>query len=107
MLFTPLNFNSVQGELAHRLVKRLYRLTNKKDATEQISRHYRRAHHFGASESCDPPQGGTMGGQNNMDDLPELHHSMITSRNNPVELAAFLSSRTQDPAAKVTPCTLL
>ena len=97
----------MQGELAHRLVKRLYGLTNKKDATEQISRRYRQAHHFGASESCDPSQGGTMGRHDETDGLPELHHMMSNSRNNPVQLASFLSSSTQDPAAKVTLCALL
>lgn len=94
-------FNFPQGELAHRLVKRLYGLTNKKDAAEQISRRYRRAHHFGASESCDPPQGDTLGGHDKPDGLPELHHTMSNSRNNPVQLTSLSSSSTQDPAAKV------
>jgi len=31
-----------QGELAHRLVKRLYARTNKHDATKQIGKHVRR-----------------------------------------------------------------
>ena len=97
--------NLLQGELAHRLVKRLYGLTNKKDAPEQIARRYRRAHHFGASEYCDPSLGGIPldGGHtsryDSTDDSPEFHHTITNSRNNPVEVASF--SDTQDPAAKV------
>jgi len=94
----------LQGELAHRLVKRLYGLTNKKDASEQIARRYHRAHHFDAS--CDPSLGNSlpldsdrMSGRNGVDDPAEFHHTITNSRNNPVQLASF--SKTQDPAAKV------
>ena len=37
VLLPALKFNLLQGELAHYLVKRLYGLTNKKDAAEQIT----------------------------------------------------------------------
>jgi hypothetical protein len=39
---TYLTIALLQGELAHRLVKRLYGLTNKKDAMAQISKKYTR-----------------------------------------------------------------
>lgn len=98
--------NFPQGELAHRLVKRLYGLTNKQDAREQIARRYRRAHHFNISESGDHSQGGTapdrhMSSRDDADNFPELHHTISNSRNNPVQLASFSSTNTQDPAAKV------
>jgi len=99
--------NLSQGELAHRLVKRLYGLTNKKDAPEQIARRYRRAHRFGASGSCDPspenppPDSDNASRRDATNDMPEFHHTVTNSRNNPVELASF--SKTQDPAAKVDP----
>ena len=99
------NLNLPQGELAHRLVKRLYGLTNKKDAPEQIARRYRRAHRFGASEYCDPslggipPDGDHASQHNSADDSPEFHHTITNSRNNPVAVASF--SDMQDPAAKV------
>jgi len=96
-----------KGELAHRLVKRLYGLTNKKDAPEQIARRYRRAHHFGASGSRDPsmegispPDGHRTPGHGGVDDSPEFHHTITNSRNNPVELASFPKMR--DPAALVS-----
>ena len=103
---STLELNILQGELAHRLVKRLYGLTNKKDAPEQIARRYRRAHHFGASEPRDTsqPDKHTSARDDDMDDSPELHHTITNSRNNPVQLASF-SSNTQDPATKVNPCT--
>ena len=97
--------NLLQGELAHHLVKRLYGLTNKKDAPEQIARRYRWAHHFGALEYCDPSlggiplDGGHMFQYDSTDDSPEFHHTITNSRNNPVEVASF--SDTQDPAVKV------
>ena len=81
----------LQGELAHRLVKRLYGLTNKQDAPEQIGRRYRQARYFDKSESQD------FGG----DSFAELHHSIGNSRNKPVQLASLSSSGMQDPAAKV------
>ena len=103
-IFVYTKFNCLQGELAHRLVKRLYGLTNKKNAPEQIARHYHRAHHFNASESASRPNAPASQG-NGMDESPEFHHTITNSRNNPVELASFSSHRTQDPAAKVGPCT--
>ena len=92
VLMFALKSNLLQGELAHRLVKRLYGLTNKKDAPEQIAHRYRRAHHFKPSEPSDPSQ---------PDDSPEFHHSITASRNDSIELASFSSSKTRDPAAKV------
>ena len=96
---------SLQGELVHRLVKRLYGLTNKKDAPEQITCQYRRAHHFKTSGSHDPSLGGVPLDGNHtslydsVEDSPEFHHAITDSRNDPIELASF--SKTQDPATKV------
>ena len=96
---------SLQGELAHRVVKRLYGLTNKKNAAEQISRRYQRTHHFNTSESFDPPHRvtapDTRESNDSTDNLPELHHTISRSLNNPLDLASFSSTSTQDPAAKV------
>ena len=91
--------NFLQGELAHRLVKRLYGLTNKQDAPGQIARHYRRAHHFDTAPDRHAPR------HDNTDDSPAFHHKISNSRNDSIELASFSSANTQDPAAKVDPCT--
>ena len=72
-------------------MKRLYRLTNKRDAPEQIGCHYRQGRHFDRPES----QGSRA------DSVQELHHSIANSRNHPVQLASFSSGNTRNPAAKV------
>lgn len=87
------SYSTQVGELAHRLVKRLYGLTNKRDAPEQISRRYRRAHHFGASGSDESAPKDT-----DPSDSPELHYTITRSRNEPVQLASFSGAKTQDPA---------
>lgn len=103
LLFSELNF--LQGELAHRLVKRLYGLTNKRDAPEQIGRRYRRESHFDVLP-CDPSQVDAVRTEHvsmcdDVDNSPELHHTITNSRNNPVDLASFSGSNARDPAAKV------
>ena len=40
------------------------------------------------------------------DDPLDLHHIITESCNNPIQLASFLSSNMQDPAAKVSKLTL-
>lgn len=98
----------MQGELAHRLVKRLYGLTNKKDAPEQIARHYRRGHHFDGPGSHGPSQPDERESRQHSDgDSAEFHHTITTSRNNRLELASFSSNNPQDPATKVRPHTPL
>ena len=105
MLPCVLVLNLSKGELAHRLVKRLYRLTNKKNTPEQIARRYRRARHFGTSETLKPSEEGISSDgdrtsrRDAANDPPEFHHTITNSRNNPVELASF--STTRDPATKV------
>jgi hypothetical protein len=90
-----------QGELAHRLLKRLYGLTNKQNAPGQVASRYRRENHFGSPESHDPTLTPIHGsGCENSEESPELHHTMTNSRNDPVSLSYF--SNTADPAAKVS-----
>ena len=102
VLLPALKFNLLQGELAHRLVKQLYGLTNKKDAVEQITQHYCQVHHFNGSEPTSSFQSTEPTSQDNgSDNPPELHHKITNSCNNPLELAQFSSHHTQDPAAKV------
>jgi len=91
-----------QGELAHRLVKRLYGLTNKQDAPGQVASRYRRENHFGSPESHDPTLAPPcMPEDCGSDDFLELHHTITDSRNNPISLSSF--SNVPDPATKVRP----
>jgi hypothetical protein len=99
----------VQGELAHRLVKRFYQRTNKKDVIRQIARQERRhvrlrrakeatisprrrhTHHVGFSENDPLPYSGV-----------DLHHHMSDSKNFPHHLLNFVHHPPHDPAKKVS-----
>lgn len=98
-----------QGELAHRLVKRFYQRTNKKDAIRQIARLERRhvrlrrakeaaasprgrhAHHVAFSANDPLPHSGV-----------DLHHHMSDSKNFPFHLLSFVHQPPYDPAKKVS-----
>lgn len=87
---------SLEGELAHRMVKRLYGLTNKKDAIKQIAKKYSRhdsfrQHEDECREEVDAAKNGNL----------EAHHVITRSRNNPIALFPFLRVNPQDPAKKV------
>ncbi len=83
----------LQGELAHRLVKRLYGLTNKKNAIKQIGRKYSRKDALCPAEQQEISE-AVQG------DIKDHHHISI-SRNNPVNLYAFVYENPDDPAKKV------
>ncbi|THV02220.1 hypothetical protein K435DRAFT_836569 [Dendrothele bispora CBS 962.96] len=114
------NYSTQTGELAHRLVKQYYALTNKRNATNQIARrykreqklqkikfarkkarkgkqkdnsHYEHPHHVGFESST------------RLEDLrspPGAHHYMSDSRNHPIHLEDFLHANGHelDPAKK-------
>ena len=102
------SLTSLQGELAHRLVKHFYGRTNKKCAIQQITRHERRhvrlrrareaaasprrqhTHHVAFSQN-DPLTRSEVG----------LHHHMSDSKNFPHHLMSFVQQQQHDPAKKV------
>ncbi len=83
-----------KGELAHQLVKRLYRLTNKKDAMLQIGKKYSRLQALRNAE-CQEEQEASS--KLRLKD----HHIISESRNTPVSLFEFVQSQSNDPAIKV------
>ena len=84
------------------MVKRLYSLTNKQDASGQIASRYHRENHFGSFESHDPVLVQADAPEwDSSNDSPELHHIISESRNNSVSLSSF--SNLPDPATKVKP----
>jgi hypothetical protein len=84
--------------LAHRVVKRLYALTNRRDATKQIAKRYRREE---ATRSDPFDASDTKPSQ---EEIPfELHHHISASRNHPISLANFVLENPGDPAKKVYP----
>lgn len=89
----------LQGELAHRVVKRLYALTNRRDATKQIVKHYRREEGI-RHETFD-----TSDGKQNQEEIPaELHHHISASKNHPLSIATFILENPGDPAKEVCSC---
>ena len=81
-----------QSELAHRLIKRLYGLTNKKNAMTQIGKKYARKEMFREGEGREEQEASTNA-------QLQDHHYISSSRNSPVSLFSFVLSN--DPAKKV------
>jgi len=83
-----------QSELAHRLIKRLYGLTNKKNAMTQIGKKYSRKEMFREGEGQEEQEASTNA-------RLQDHHYISSSRNSPVSLFDFVLSSPNDPAKKV------
>lgn len=99
-----------QGELAHRLVKRLYGLTNKRDAAKQISRRVHRMEKAQKSLKRHATRAKLRQG-GRATDLPTPSDSNPTdtddsyfispSVNKPIKLYNLIQSGQNDPAFKV------
>ncbi|KAF8164087.1 hypothetical protein BJ912DRAFT_803408, partial [Pholiota molesta] len=84
------SYSTQLGELAHRLVKRFYGLTNKKNATEQIGKKYNRKQALQPIE-CHETEEASKG-------RLEDHHIISASRNQPINIYAFVLTNPNDPA---------
>jgi hypothetical protein len=83
----------LQGEQEHRLVKRLYGLTNKRSATKQIANRYQRLKNAHLTQdSCK---------EDESDSEPELRYHISKSRNRPIDIFTFVRENRADPAFKV------
>lgn len=100
---TELTYVINQGELAHRVVKALYGLTNKKDATKQIAKRYRRltrARHFRDSRGIHTKRRAQQAKFVNSD--VRVHHLISASKNRSRDVGTYLKDHTaDDPALKV------
>ena len=96
VLITP------QGEFAHRVVKRLFALTNKKDAVTQIATKYRREARSSDTRAAKVEHELEL--EQSEVVAPELHHHISRSRNSPLKFREFLRDNPEDPAKKVGPC---
>ncbi|KAG2745189.1 hypothetical protein P692DRAFT_201868719 [Suillus brevipes Sb2] len=96
------SFTTQIGELAHRALKAFYPLTSKQDTPAQLAKHERRRCVLWRVVEA----GGvlTSGAQTRADAPPSLlldkHHFIAPTRNNPVNLFAFLGQHDGDPAIK-------
>ncbi|KAJ7721601.1 hypothetical protein B0H16DRAFT_1473776 [Mycena metata] len=94
------------GELAHRLVKRLYGRTNKNNATKQMTWLERRDTRIcRAKQAAAAPR--NRHSQRSFSDNDgadyaglDAHHSMSKARKNPIHLLKFVQKNAHDPAKK-------
>ncbi|RDB16223.1 hypothetical protein Hypma_003115 [Hypsizygus marmoreus] len=96
------SFSTQLGELAHRLVKRLYALTNKRAATKQIGKRVRRLQKARlAMERKNlhdrTHQNGQISKEDVVNDLT-LHHRITYSKNHPLDLFSLVQRNSHDPA---------
>jgi hypothetical protein len=84
---------SQQGELAHRRVKQLYSLTNKKNAIQQIGKKYTRQEAFRSAERQEEKEADKAG---HLSD----HYIISRTKNDPLNLLSFAQTN-GDPAKKV------
>lgn len=89
--------DAYQGELAHRLIKRLYELTNKKDPLKQIGKKYNR--HEALRPSADSLEAREVK-EADSKGLAD-HHIISASRNSPISLFKLVHANSMDPAMKV------
>ncbi|KIJ58305.1 hypothetical protein HYDPIDRAFT_141613 [Hydnomerulius pinastri MD-312] len=90
------------GELAHRVIKSSYALTNKSNAIRQIAKHEvrrRRIHRTAASGEAEQaafcPEGSPPGSCE-----PILHHHISDVSKDPKDIFVFVGERGTDPAVK-------
>lgn len=87
--------NSVyQGEQAHRTVKRLYGLTNKRNVMHQIGAKYTRQQVFRKAEQQE------IHDAHKPEDV-EKHHIVSHTKNNSINIYSFVRENLSDPAKKV------
>ncbi len=75
-------------------MKRLYGLTNKKNAIQQIGKKYNRKDALNPAEKQEVHEASQMSIKD--------HHRISSSRNNPINVYAFLLDNPNDPAKKVS-----
>lgn len=95
-----LRFMALQGEFAHKVVKRLFALTNKKDTPTQIATKYRRESRLSDSRAVKVEHELEL--EQSEVAAPELHHHISHSRNSPSKLRSFMRDSPEDPAKKVS-----
>ena len=94
-----------QGELAHKTVKRLYGLTNKRNAEHQIAKCYRRLERAHLALDRKRLRGltkqKTTNQEDNQDGDSELRYYISPSKNQPQDIFGTLHNNRADPAYRV------
>jgi hypothetical protein len=111
LCFELFTFSCQQGELAHKIVKRLYGSTNKRNAEHQIAKRYRRLerarlaldrkrlHSHSKQKTVTTNQEDT---GNQPDGDSELRYYISPSKNHPQDIFGTLRNNRGDPAYQVS-----
>ncbi|KAG1853937.1 hypothetical protein DFJ58DRAFT_728071 [Suillus subalutaceus] len=98
------SFTTQIGELAHRAIKVFYPLTCKLDTPAQLEKHERQRRVLRQiKEAADMSSSSNEYPTNSLatsESLIQDHHSISTSRNNPISLFTFLQENDGDPVIK-------
>jgi hypothetical protein len=106
-VFELFTFSCQQGELSHKIVKRLYGSTNKRNAEHQIAKRYRRLERARLAfdrkriNSHTKPQKTTNQEDKQPDGDPELRYYISPSKNCPQDIFGTLRNNRSDPAYHV------
>jgi hypothetical protein len=95
-----------QGELAHKVVKQLYRSTNKRDAEKQIAKRYRRLERARLALHRKQLQARTQqkptdGKDDQVEGDSDLRYHISPSKNQPVDIFDTIRNNRGDPAYDV------
>ncbi|KAG2037989.1 hypothetical protein BDR03DRAFT_862933, partial [Suillus americanus] len=81
------------GEVAHCLIKKFYRMTNRQDVLKQLAKHERRHTRLRWQQQ-------DLEIEEPIETMPELHHHLLDSWVNVINLATLLHDHSSDPALK-------
>ena len=97
---------TAQGELAYRLVKRLYGRTNKRDATKQIGWHVIQVEcaQLAADRQTINKQSQTTSVNDNIDQDLEKHYQISKTWKDPLNIYDYIYANPGDPAFDISPC---
>jgi hypothetical protein len=105
-VFELFTFSFQQGELAHKIVKRLYRSTNKRNAEHQIAKRYQRLERARLALDRKRLHSHTKQKTTNQEDIKpdgdsELRYYISPSKNHPQDIFGTLRNNRGDPAYHV------
>jgi hypothetical protein len=95
-----------QGELAHRLVKRLYGRTNKRNAARQIGKRVRRLEKAqlaaGRRQLKEKSKHNQINDDEGLEKDLDIRYQISHSKNDPVDIRSYIRMNQGDPAFKVS-----
>jgi len=93
-----------QGELAHRMVKRLYGRMNKRNAAKQIGWHVLRLEHAQVSTEREQSKTQTASIDDNIEIDLDKHYQISKTRKDTVDIYSYIYANPGDPAFHICFC---